>query len=296
MVVIWLLAFILALAPAGGMLWYIRQMDKYEPEPWKTVGLAFFAGCLSVIPALVGELLLSAWGKGRLGLVPSSFLGTLFSAFVVAGVMEEVSKGALTAALIWRKPDFNEVLDGMVYFGVGHMGFAVTENFKYVFGQENMVMGLKVAFLRSTTAVPMHVICGMIMGYHLGMLRYSKRLGERVRHFLQAFILPILLHGFYDLAALNEATEIRTVSDLIRAGFGTAAFYAAIVALWVILLPRVKAAQEASPWRPLPVSLPASSTICPGCGSVYPEGANYCHMCGTPVAQLEAYGHQVPGD
>lgn len=292
MPVLWLFALILALAPAAALLWYIRRMDKYEPEPWNMIALAFFAGCLSVIPAIIIEAML---GRVQIG----GYMGTVFTAFVVAAATEEACKGALTYRFMWKKPAFNEVMDGVVYFGVGHMGFAVTENLKYVFIESggNVVQGLMNAFVRTTTAVPLHVIVGMIMGYHMGMARYARTPQERIRNFVQAFAWPILLHGFYDLAAFSRGIKVQDVSSLMQVGFGSALMYAAVVALWLFLLPRIKKAQDASFFKPQESPMmPVAPTGCPNCGSAYPMGANYCQNCAAPVAQQQqAYYRQAQG-
>ena len=287
-IVLWIVAFVLALAPGAALLWYIRRLDKYEPEPWNMIGLAFLAGCISVIPALIIENLLD--------LKISGFWGTLYGAFVVAAMTEELCKGALAWGFMWRKPHFNEVMDGIVYFGAAHMGFAITENLMYIFinSEQNIVRAIMTAFARTTTAVPLHVICGMIMGYHAGMARYARTPGEKWKNIAEAILLPILLHGIYDVAAFNQDTsKITDIKGLFAVGFGSALMYAAVVALWVVLLPRVKKAQEASPWRPQEwPTLPVAPTGCPGCGSAYPMGANYCHVCATPVAQQQQYYYQ----
>lgn len=287
MVVLWILALILALAPAAMLLWYIRHLDKYEPEPWRLIGVAFLAGCLSVIPAAVIETTL---GAGRY----TGFFGTLYTAFVVAGLTEEFCKGAFTFAAVWRRPQFNEIMDGIVYFGVGHMGFAVTENLKYVLLDSggDVVTGLMTAFVRSTTAVPLHVIVGMIMGFHFGAARYMRWSLKRVEHLLAALALPVLLHGIYDVAALNQdPTKATDLLGLLSVGFGSALMYAAVAALWLILLPRVRDAQAASPWRPQrDASLPVAPVACPHCGSAYPLSANFCHWCGGPIPRAGRQG------
>lgn len=274
------------------MLWYIRRLDKYEPEPWNLIGVAFFAGCLSVIPAIIIESLLGTRGAG--------FAGTIFSAFIVAGLTEEVCKGGLAYLFMWRKPQFNEVMDGIVYFGVAHMGFAITENLMYILVKPggNVVTALMTAFARTTTAVPLHVINGMIMGYHLGVARFARTPAERAKNFALGIGLPVLLHGVYDVAAFNQpGRDVKSVSDLLSAGFGTALMYAAVVALWLVLMPRVRKAQEASPWRPQEwPTMPVAPTACFNCGSAYPMGANYCQNCAAPVGpQQQAYYQQAPG-
>lgn len=276
---LWILALILAFAPGAALLWYIRHIDQYEPEPWKSIGLAFMAGCISTVPALFVELFLDRFHY-------AGFLGTVWSAFIVASLTEEVSKGGLAYLFMWRRPEFNEVMDGIVYFGVAHMGFAITENLLYifVFSQGDIAQAIMTGFARTTTAVPLHVLAGMIMGYHLGVARYAKSWQVLWRNRLQALAYPVFLHGIYDLAAFNQSIAVQDVASLLRASFGTALLYAAVVALWLFLLPRVKAAQEASPWKPHGwPSLPVAGEPCARCGAAYPLEANYCHLCAQPT-------------
>ncbi len=291
---LWLLALILAIAPGVVLLWYIRHVDRYEPEPWRNIGLAFLAGVVAVVATLIIATPLAM-------VKIDGFVGTMWQSFIVAALVEELCKGAMGYVFMWQKRDFNEVMDGIVYFGMAHMGFAITENLAYIFLQSggNIAQALMTAFARATTAVPMHVLVGMIMGYHLGAARFaSDTPAMRYRHGVQAFAIPILLHGFYDLASFNDPSqiEIETALDIIRAGFGSALFYVAVVAVWLFLLPRVQRAQEASPWKPPEwPTLPAAPEPCEKCGTHYPLGSRYCPGCAEPIRQPESYYESAPG-
>ncbi|MBY6275306.1 PrsW family glutamic-type intramembrane protease [Symbiobacterium thermophilum] len=262
------------------MLWYIRHLDKYEPEPWTHIAAAFVAGVLVTVPVYAVEVLLDQVVSF------SGFMETVYVSFIVAAVTEETGKGIAAWAASWRRPEFNEVMDGIVYFGVTHMGFAVAENLVYVFLGGDIYTGILTALVRTTTAVPMHVIVGMIMGYHMGVVRFATTRREKVLHILEGWVLPVLLHGFYNLGSLNQDMALETLTDLIRYGFGTALLYAAVVALWMTLLPRVRRAQQASPFRPIAAyPLVAAEMPCPGCGAVYPQGARYCPNCGVRLGR-----------
>ncbi|MFZ5813940.1 MAG: PrsW family glutamic-type intramembrane protease [Bacillota bacterium] len=274
-----LLAFIIAVAPAGALLWYIRHLDRYEPEPWTLLFRLFVAGALSAVPAFFVEAFLGSIGP------TTGFIATVYSAFIIAGLTEESAKGLFAWLAIRGRREFNEVMDGIVYFGVAHMGFAVAENMLYVFVGGDIYQGLLTAMVRTTTAVPMHVVVGMIMGYHVGVARFARRRQDRMVHLAEGWILPVLLHGFYNLGSLNQEMAVDALIDLLRYGFGSALLYAAVVALWLILLPRVRKAQQSSPFRPIAsIQLAAAETPCPHCGAVYPEGGNYCSNCGESVS------------
>lgn len=281
-----LLLLLLAIVPALGLLWYIRHLDRYEPEPWQLLLRAFLFGCVSVLPALALEKVLppSPWG---------GFWSTVYQAFVVVALSEEFFKGAFAHMAVWWSKDFDEVLDGLVYYGMVHMGFAVTENLIYIFwaGDGSAEHALMTALIRTTTAVPMHVLVGMIMGYHAGVSRFSNRVGRRIQHTLISLALPLALHGLYDVAAFNQSASVDSLIDVLRVGFGSALLYGVVVALWLVLLPRVREAQSASPWRPRAEgSLPLHPDPCPACGCDFPLEAHFCHRCGSPILQSTA-GH-----
>lgn len=274
-----LLAFIFAIAPAAVLLWYIRRLDRFEPEPWPSVARAFFFGALSAVPIYFVEAYLQRISPF------TGFVGTLFAAFVIAAMTEETGKGFFAYLAVRRRPEFNEVMDGIVYFGVAHMGFAVAENLLYVFVDGDIYQGLLTAMLRTTTAVPMHVVVGMIMGYHMGVARFANGWRERSLHLAEGWLLPVLLHGFYNVGSFNQVSAMGpALLDLLRYGFGSATLYAAVAALWYFLMPRVKRAEQASPFRPIAsIQLAAAETPCQYCGAIYPEYSNYCPICGQAI-------------
>src|SRR5689334_9678195 len=112
-----LMAFIPAMIYLCMFLW----LDRYDPEPVRTLAFAF------------------AWGAGVAILVSSVFNEIFKSAFsdfltgvISAPLIEEGSKGVgvLLIAVLFRR-DFDSVVDGIVYAGVVALGFATMENVDY---------------------------------------------------------------------------------------------------------------------------------------------------------------------
>ena len=77
-----------------------------------------------------------------------------------------------------------------MYGAMVAIGFATLENIQYV-----SMGGMETAISRMFTAVPMHVSAGVIMGYYTGMAKFSKK---PIRYLFLAWLIPALLHGFYD--------------------------------------------------------------------------------------------------
>jgi len=120
-----------------------------------------------------------------------------YDGFIIAGATEEAFKYFAVFILIWRNRNFNEKFDGIVYAVSVSLGFAAVENLFYVFSNNSMQVGL----LRAFTAVPGHTIFGIVMGFYLGLARFSIK--YRSKYLLLAFIVPWLMHGFYDFLIMS---------------------------------------------------------------------------------------------
>ena len=140
---------ILTFAPPLLILGYIIRADKF-PEPIGAVitvfclgiGITFFAGILNSI--VIPE------GSNRAYL---------------AGVTEESLKYLVLLFYVRKKAYFDEAMDGIVYGVLISLGFATLENYHYVI--RFIEHGQEIAILRAFSAIPLHAMCGVIMGLSL---------------------------------------------------------------------------------------------------------------------------------
>ncbi len=149
-------------------------------------------GALTTIPILLVETWLSKFMVYFSGLHAAAY-----NAFVVAAFTEEFFKFAALYYLIWRHKEFDEKYDGIVYAVFVSLGFALVENIMYVFQY-----GHEVAYARALTAVPVHAILGITMGYYFSLAKFYKK--RRAVNFLTALLMPILLHGIYDFILMSQ--------------------------------------------------------------------------------------------
>jgi RsiW-degrading membrane proteinase PrsW (M82 family) len=182
----------LAIAPAAAIIWFVYTRDKYDKEPVNLLILAFGFGVLSIIPAVIG----SAMG-GEFFYVSTNPVMTAIYAFGVVAFSEELAKFLFLRFVIFRKPEFDEPYDGIIYAVMIGMGFATFENFLYVADG-----GLGTAFLRMFTAVPAHAVFGVAMGYWVGLARFDP---VRKREYLsRGLMVAVLLHGAYDFFLMQS--------------------------------------------------------------------------------------------
>ena len=181
----------LAIAPGIAICFYIYFKDKYEKEPIRLLVISFILGVLSVVPTL----LLSELGTYFFGFEPTSsnLVFSLISCVIGIGLVEEFSKFIFVRYYAYKKDDFNEPFDGIVYCVMVSMGFATIENILYV-----AASGASTGWLRMFTAVPMHAVFAIVRGYYLGV---QKSFGVKTAA-LQGLLLASLLHGVYDFVLM----------------------------------------------------------------------------------------------
>ena len=112
------------------------------------------------------------------------------ASFFVATV-EEVCKFIMLRYYAYRKPEFDEPFDGIVYAVMVGMGFATLENIFYV-SQFGMVTGI----FRMFFAVPAHATFAILMGYFMGKAKFS--VGREKKLMWAGLFWAILFHGSYD--------------------------------------------------------------------------------------------------
>lgn len=190
------LLILLAVLPGLLLSYAVFRADKYEHESVATLLLCFGLGALATIPAIGFEKWVypdgnpEKWRAYKLVLI----------AYGAVAFNEELFKflALLIGAFPWRF--FNEPMDGIVYAVLVAMGFATTENILYIhrFGAEPLL-------LRAFTAVPAHLVFGIITGYYIGLAKFNPE--KRVRLLFSGFILAVLIHGTYDLMILQKSSD-----------------------------------------------------------------------------------------
>lgn len=194
---------LLAVAPGAYIVMHVYKQDKIEKEPIRLIRKLLFAGIISVIPAIILEIIggevfgVSLEGGASLFLIA-------IDAFIVTALVEEGLKYAILKKFTWNVPDFDYTFDAIVYSVSVSMGFAIIENIAYVFAN-----GVGNALLRAVISVPGHAVFAIYMGYYYGRAKLSELEGETGRKkklLKKALWVPVLLHGFFDFCLMSNST------------------------------------------------------------------------------------------
>ncbi len=211
------LLFAAAVLPAVLLVWFFHARDTF-PEPARVLWTTFALGCASIVPAVLAGVIVEP-AMAATDLVSIAAL----QAFVVAALCEESSKLAVLLFYSFRRSEFDEPMDGIVYGATVSLGFAALENVLYV-----MNGGLAIAVLRGLLSVPGHATYGAVMGYYVGRARFDRE--HRVRLIGRGLLAAVMLHGFYNfpLMLMGDGGEPGTTkSD--AAGAVSAEFLAAFL-------------------------------------------------------------------
>ena len=173
---------VLAVAPPLLIAYYVYQKDKYDKEPKSLIIKSFLFGCLGIIPAIFLEL----FAKGM-------FSNLFLYVFIGIALVEEGVKYFFLKKYLFNKPDFNEPMDGIVYAVMISLGFATVENIAYVLNNEGQEMN--VALIRMFTAIPLHAVCGVILGYFVGLAKFSNNKNILL---YKGLFLATLVHALYN--------------------------------------------------------------------------------------------------
>lgn len=278
-----------AVAPAVFLLHYVYARDKYEREPLALIVRVYLLSFLTVIPAVALEL---AGITVLQGLGAQAVLGAALVAFAVVGTVEEGSKFLFLRWLAFRRPEFNEPYDGIMYAVSVGLGFATVENIAYVFSAPNLLGRVGVIVVRALLAVPAHALMGVIMGYYVGRAKFASHDPERGRLLWLGFLWPVFAHGMYDFPLLVLASEPGPDAALAA----LLAVPVVIGALWAVGVRLIHRAQASSPFkRPSPMVNPLAaagraSRFCTRCGARAGRTDAFCAVCGTALRPPAGWG------
>ncbi|WP_104476955.1 PrsW family intramembrane metalloprotease [Microterricola pindariensis] len=198
-----LLCTVVAVVPLVGVLFAVRWIDRWEPEPRWVLGFALFwgAGVAVGISLLVNrglqQLLVSGGNPGQ---------AEALSLAIQAPIVEEIAKGLGVLLLVWiAKRSLDGPVDGLVYAAVSAAGFAFTENILY-FGEALIEGGAdqlgSTFLLRGLFSPFAHVMFTACTGIALGFGATRTRGAGILGYFALGLAAAIALHALWNGALL----------------------------------------------------------------------------------------------
>lgn len=205
-----LFGLLLALVPLTLVLFAVRWIDRWDPEPRPALLFALLWGAgIAIVSALVFDLGMQITIAASAGALAGSDFA---SAVIQAPIVEEVAKGFGVLVLFWAvRRHFVGPLDGVVYAGAIAAGFAFSENIQY-FGlalTEGTAQTVGMTFLLRGVFSPFaHVTFTICVGLALGLAaRRGAARGGAVGYFLLGLVPAVLLHALWNGATFVLAGD-----------------------------------------------------------------------------------------
>ncbi len=228
---------------------YVYSRDRFYDESMAFLGKIFFysvvVSTLAIFTNEFGAALLKY--DIATATVPEHF--TFF--FFVVAPGEEFFKFIVVWKLAYKGNRFKQVYDGILFCGVSAIGFATIENFEYVLSSGPFA--LDVALKRALTAVPSHIVDGIIMGYGLGKARTSRGKSKEQEWIFIGMLGAVVSHGLYDFLLVSRSLILWLIT---------------MVGGWILA------------WHVLRISLKYTPfTYCDDCQRIMPQVSSYCPHC-----------------
>ena len=152
----------------------ILHSDKESKEPNYMIALALLSGIFTIaVSLIVGQLILPK--LNFLNGESYNFIKVLIFAFV-----EETAKIIVLYFCIQRNSNFDDIYDGFVYSSLIALSFGAFESVLYVLNETNLSSMINLALIRGITTIPLHLICGTVMGYYVGTEKFTRKKSLRM--------------------------------------------------------------------------------------------------------------------
>ncbi|MFF3126815.1 PrsW family intramembrane metalloprotease [Streptomyces sp. NPDC057908] len=186
----------LAVLPVPLLMAAFRWLDRVEPAPWRNLLFSFAWGAFAAaLVAIIANSFATRWIATATA--DPSDADTL-GATVIAPVVEESAKAAAVLLIfLFRRREFNGIVDGVVIAGFTASGFAFTENILYLgtaFGEDQQIgtsgvvsMTAATFFVRAVMSPFAHPLFTVLTGIGFGLAAVSAR-----HHRIRRIALPLL--------------------------------------------------------------------------------------------------------
>ena len=182
-----LVILLFSLVPSLLLVWFVLYTDRKNKESKKNIIICLLSGILTTALASYFE-----------NLVSSYFSNNIFLIYVWA-LIEELSKMAIFFLFIFDNKYYDDIYDGLVYMSLIALSFAGIENVMYAFSESTISSSISLSLMRDLTTIPLHVICGIIIGYFLSLGTFSKKKDKRFLNFFYAALYAMIVHGTFNL-------------------------------------------------------------------------------------------------
>ena len=187
----------ITILPSILMFGLIMYSDRKSREPVTMILIAVLSGVFTIcISLLIDKYILK-----------SNFFTNLFNTYkslnltriAILALVEEFAKLTALYVFISHNKAYDDIYDGFVYSSIIALSFALIETFLYVIKEDTYTMMSSLALLRNFTTIPLHITCGIVMGYYVSISKFSRHKEKKYTLLLKGLLIPMIVHTTYNI-------------------------------------------------------------------------------------------------
>lgn len=216
-----------SLVPSLILTFFVLYSDRKSKEPTRNILLCLLSGILTISLANYFE-----------GLVMPYFSNNILLTYIWAFI-EELSKMAVFFLFIFDNKYYDDIYDGIVYMMLIALSFAGLENIMYAFSESTISNSIGLSLMRDFTTVPLHVICGIIIGHFISLGSFSKDKKKKYINILCAILVSSFIHGtFNNLMIILDSLKVSNNIQILL--FKTIPLFMIMIFLFVLAIKYTK--------------------------------------------------------
>lgn len=189
---------LLTILPSILLLMLILYSDRKSREPLLMILICVFSSAFTISLSLLLDKLIVKFHLINGDLFTSVNAYSVYRILMLAGV-EEYAKLLILYLFLFKNKSFDDIYDGFVYSSIIALSFSLVETFMYVFTESTYQDMTSLAVLRNFTAIPLHVACGIVMGYFVSLEKFSKTKSNKIKNMVCALLIPTFIHTVYNV-------------------------------------------------------------------------------------------------
>lgn len=206
---------LLSIVPTLIILGLILYSDRKSREPLLLILFCFFSGFITTFFSLnIQKILMNSIE------VLNFSIHKCIQLFLLSAI-EEYCKLFILYTFISKNKNFDDIYDGFVYSAIIALSFAGLETIMYVFKEITFKNMTYLTITRLFTSIPLHIVCGIIMGYYIALQKFSKNKKYKKLELFKSISIPIFIHACYNITLTYVSTYIKnqTLTKIILISF-----------------------------------------------------------------------------
>ena len=193
-----LVVLITTILPSVLMLSLILYSDRKSREPIPMILICILSGAFTICFSLIIDKLIVTLNIVNASMFPSQNSYSVYRIMVLAGV-EEYAKLLVLHLFLYKNKAYDDIYDGFVYSSIIALSFSLIETVMYVFREQTFADMTSLAILRNFTSIPLHIVCGVVMGYFISLQKFSKTKKRKFINLVGSLFVPTLVHTIYNV-------------------------------------------------------------------------------------------------